>query len=212
MKVTEAKFTRRYNVAQYEHEEYTVGAVVEDGDDVIEVLTQLKADVEAAHAGEAPVTEDKPAKSKKKKSTTVESNEDETGDDDTETDDSETDSDSDIPEDETDEDNTETDDSEGTEEEEEPPKTTKGKKAAAPKDKKKFKKKPQAYQRANEAHKELFSGVLKAVAPNWKAKETTKVLAKKVSQKMEGTDFLDEDGKVFPSFKELVRKHMSVKK
>ena len=52
MKVTEAKFTRRYNVGQYEHEEFTVTAMLDDKHDVVETITVLKSDVEAAHKGE----------------------------------------------------------------------------------------------------------------------------------------------------------------
>lgn len=247
MKVTEAKFTRRYNVAQYEHEEYTLTAVVEDEETGVEVLSLLKAEVEAA-AGEESATgkAGKKKKPKKGKSSTEESSEEETGEDDTETEDSETDSTSeeDETEEETEDDSTEEEESEedeadegeeseedeSEEEEEKKPAKKASKKSPAKKSagttsggssqpkskgkdgKKNFKKKPQAYVRANEAHKDIFSTVLKTVAPKWKSSFESKALAKKVSQQLEGKEFLDEDGKVLSSFKELVKKKMAGKK
>lgn len=188
MKVSEAKFTRRYNVAQYEHEEYSLSAVVEDNETGVEVLQQLKAEVEAAKSGNAVQAAEPAAKKNKKPkpaSTTKESDESENGESDTAADPSDTDSDTD-------------DDADDVEE--------------TPAEKrKKFKKKPQVYQRSNDAHKELFSGVLKAVAPDWKKSPESKAKAKSVSQKLEGQEFLDESGEILPDFKAQVKKHMGKK-
>lgn len=78
--------------------------------------------------------------------------------------------------------------------------------------KKKFKPKPQNYARDNDTHKEIFSGVLKAVAPNWKKDAASKKRAKDVSVKLEGEKFLDVDGNVLVTFKQSVKKAMIVKK
>lgn len=74
MTPTNVTYTRRYNVAQYEHEEYTVTAALEKGDSVVSVIGILKADVAAAHAGEgaaageiANAIPDAPAPGKKEK-------------------------------------------------------------------------------------------------------------------------------------------------
>lgn len=79
------------------------------------------------------------------------------------------------------------------------------------KDKKTFKKKPQAYARDNDTHKEIFSGILKAVAPKWKTDPKTKTRAKGASVKLEGSEFLDAEGDVLASFKSSVKKLMAVK-
>lgn len=78
--------------------------------------------------------------------------------------------------------------------------------------KKKFKAKPQAYARDNDTHKEIFSGVLKAVAPNWKKDASSKKRAKDVSVKLEGAEFLDAEGNVLATFKQSVKKAMLAKK
>lgn len=80
-----------------------------------------------------------------------------------------------------------------------------------PKSKKKFKKTPQKYQRDNDAHKDIFGGLLKAVAPDWKKSDEGKAKAKKASMKMEGKEFLNEDGEVLPAFKAEVKKLLGKK-
>lgn len=210
MKVTGAKFVRRYNVAQFEHEEYSLEAVVEDGESPITVLNQLKSDVAAAYAGETgPEAEEAQPekKEKKKKSSTPAPKEEEVGDEDLEADDLETDSDLEDSEEEVVEE----------EEEEEAPKPAK--KASATSTKKtttaspgKAKKaKEQTYDRSIEAHKELFSGVLRGVAPDWKKSDASKSRAKQASAKMEGIAFLDSNGEVLKEFKLQVKKLMAGK-
>lgn len=126
-------------------------------------------------------------------------------DDDSDTEDEDEDSDSDESEEEDDE----TDDED---EDKKPPKKTAKKPAAKTAGKKKFKSKAQSYARDNDTHKEIFSGVLKAVAPQWKKDAASKKRAKDASVKLEGSDFLDAEGEVLASFKQSVKKHMSVKK
>ena len=69
MKVTEAKFTRRFNTGDYEHEEYTLTAQVEGKESGAEVLSALKAEVNDAFIGETEKVEEtkQPAKKQKAK-------------------------------------------------------------------------------------------------------------------------------------------------
>lgn len=164
---------------------------------------------------------------------------DEDGDsDDSDSDDSEgedEDSDSDESEEDDDEGNADDEDTEdedddaddGDEEEKQPgkkgkkpnkksPQSTAGAKAgkaksAPAKGKKTFKKKPQSYARDNDTHKEIFSGVLKAVKADWKKSAALKKRAKDASVKLEGKDFLDAEGEVLTSFKQSVKKLMAAK-
>lgn len=199
MKVSEARFQKRYNVAQYEHEEYSLTAVVDEDESAVEVLAQLKADIQEAYDGAAsgnaePEPEEEKPKKKKSKAKAEES-EDEESAEDQETDEATEEEESEETESE------ETEETEG-EEDEKPVKAKKG-----------FKKKPQAYQRSNETHKDIFtSRVLKAVAPDWKKTTESKAKAKKVSMKLEGEDFLDESGEVLASFKAAAKKLMAAKK
>lgn len=225
VRVTEAKYTRRINLGNYEHEELSLTAIVEDGDTAVGVLAQLKADIVTASGGEAasgplppPPPEDAgpeavetpeeklPKKSSKKSKpvpttipTSKPAEEEVVDDEDEEAENEDGSGDDSTPDDEEEEQTIIEEDEDDVEEE------------PAPK-KKSFKKKSQTYQRANETHKDIFSGVMTAVAPAWKKTFESKALAKKVSQKMEGVDFLDEDGGVFASFKEQVRSAMNGKK
>lgn len=208
MKVVEAKFTKKFNTGNYESEEYSLGAIVEEKDKAVVVLQTLKTEVNAAFSGEtAEAAPEKKSSVKKtiKKTEPIEVDEDEdevTGQ---------------IGEDEEDDDevavdydDTEAaDDDEEEEEEEEAPPV---KKKAASSPGKKFKKKEQVYSRTNEQHKELFSSTLRSVAPDWKKTEAGKAKAKLASQKMEGKAFLDENGEVIAEFKAEVKKLMAAKK
>ena len=214
MKVTEAKFTRRYNVGQYEHEEFTVTAMLDDKDDVVETLTMLKYDVESAHTGEGSSTssaergqdeeetseETKPAKAGKKssksdtttrgkgsKATTTET-ENETQDETSDEDDGEDQEAGDDGEEET------IDDEEGNEEEEEKPKKTQSP------GKKPLKKKGSPYSRSNETHKSLLAKEFRKHFPDWKENAKREAKAKKFSRDSDGKDFLDGEGNIIPEF------------
>lgn len=206
MKPTEIKFTRRYNVAQYEHEEYSVTALLEDDDSAVDGLVELKEQVAAAYGGGACVGE-----SDEDTSSTDESNEEETGEEDTEAEDSENDSDSEES-DEADENNEDEEESAPSPKSSKKSSTTKAdSKTSSAKAGKKFKAKPQVYDRENDTHKKLFSDVLKAVAPDWKKSDASKAKAKSVSQKMAGKEFLDANGVVVSAFKAEVKKLMGKK-
>lgn len=106
-------------------------------------------------------------------------------------------------------------DSEEEEEQEAHRKTSSGKAKPAAKEeksKKGFKRKPQVYNRGLEQHKEIFSGLLRSVAPDWKRNDASKLKAKKASEQLEGEDFLDESGEVLDGFVTQVKKLMGVKK
>lgn len=191
MNFTAAKFVRKYNVGQYESEEYTLEANIDEGENAIDVLKALKAEVAAAHAGEeAPEKEEeKPAakKAKAKKEAPP------------------------VEEDDSDDDDSDDDDDKEEEPVEKKSKLAPVKSPAAP-TKKGFKKKPQSYNRDNEQHKEIFSTLLKEVAPEWKKSDAGKAKAKTSSVKMVGKDFLDSSGEVLSSFKAEVKKLMAAKK
>jgi hypothetical protein len=215
MKVTEAKFTRRYNVGQYEHEEFTVTAMLDDKDDVVETLTILKTDVEAAHKGEGSSSlsdergqdkdetneETNSGKAGKKssksatmtrgkgsKATTTET-ESETQDETSDEDDGEDQEDGDDGE--------ETiDDEEGNEEEEK----KSSKKATQSPGKKSLKKKGSPYSRSNETHKSLLAKEFRKHFPDWKENAKREAKAKKFSRDMDGKDFLDGEGEIVPEF------------
>lgn len=225
-KIIEAIFTRRYNTGDFNYEEHTLTAQVEDGETGTEVLVSLKAEVNAAYTGDiAEVTETKPAKVGKTKkeekkngkskasSTDDEDASDEDSADEDASSDGEGDSDDEAADAETDSDDDDSsDDSEEDDDAKEAP-AKKGKTAASSSGTKKgFKKKPQNYNRALEEHKDIFSTVLRSVAPDWKKSPESKAKAKKTSEKMEGVEFLDESGEVLESFKSQVKKLMSAKK
>lgn len=223
MKVTEAGFTRRYKVGEYEHEEYTLKAIVEDEDGAGKVLSELKNEVHSAFASEIAAPTGKKRKPQKQENEDADDDGD-SSDVDEETDDVEDleDGDGEGSEDDEGDDSDDSDDSDADAEEDDSDedegkkskktRSTNGSKkstnASTKKSGKGFKKKPQVYQRTNENHKEIFSNVLKAVAPNWKKDAKSKAKGKAASQKMEGKDFLDENGVVLKEFKAAVKKLM----
>ncbi len=206
MKVTDAKYGKKYNTGNYESEEYALTAIVEEKESPVKVLTGLKTLVEEAFRGAegtlavtADVEEVSEKKQTKKKSKKVEPVEEVEEDDEALAEDAEEDS-----EDEDDEALAEED----AEEEEEKP----AKKKATSSPGKKFKKKEQVYDRLNEQHKDIFSSTLRKVAPDWKKTDAGKVKAKNTSMKMEGNPFLEEDGEVIPEFTAEIKKLMAAKK
>lgn len=198
MKITGATFTRKYNVGQYESEDYTLTAIIDDNENATNALIELKEVVDAAFNNKTAVeTKSNPSKAKatpaKKSSKVVDLDEDE----------------EDIVEEEdVVEEEDEVEEEEEEEEEEVKPK-------AKPKAKAKStakKSKEQNYDREVETHKELFGEVLAEVAPKWKSSAEGKAKVKTCSIKLNGQPFLDVDGEVLESFKLAVKKHMTAKK
>ena len=228
MKLTEAKFTKRYNTGDYEFEELSLSALAEDGDSGTGILCELKADIEKAFTGEIeekleekkpPAKRGRKPKAKKEKENNGKSNntdrdedshseaseaEDAGNDGESNQDDESSDTEADNNRDSVSE---ESDDSNEDGQEDEKPKRTSKERGA----RKTYSKKPQAYDRNIEEHKELFGSTLRLIAPDWKKSEDTKMKAKAVSQAMEGKDFIDVTGEVLPSFKAEVKKRMGAK-
>lgn len=223
MKVTEAKYARRFKLEEYEWEEHTLTAVVEHDETGAQVLSELKSEVNKAFTGEvAPEAQEEtkkaPAKAtkEKKEKKNAKSKSGSTDDEDEDAEDSEgedgdaddegseddegSDADSEDDGDSESEEGSEDESEEGADEEENA-KPAKGKGAG----KKVFVKKPQNYDRKIEQHKEVFARVLKSVAPDWKNSEASKAKAKKASAALEGSKFLDEKGEVVESFKKALK-------
>ncbi len=211
LKVTEVKYTKKFNTGNYESEEYSLTASLESKENPLEVIAELKAQVLQAKSGEAATSEEEDEeedeeettpKSKAKSKAEDESEEDESEDEE-ETEDEESEDDSDDTDEEDESEDEEEESEEEAEEEEEKPKA-KAKKAA-PKATK-FKSKPQGYTRSDRVHKELLGKTLSAVWPDWKKNPKNKDKALKVSKKLEGVAFLDEKGQVLKSFKDALKK------
>lgn len=211
--INEAKITKRYNTGDYEFEEYTLGAIVDEKESGAEVLQELKKQINEAFTGsvstEKPKQDKKESKKEEKKNATAKtSNVDDGSDDDEDAaievpanDDEGTEDDEAAVNEDNDGGDDSSDDAED-EEAEEVAKPVKEKKGG-------HKKKPQNYNRSIEQHKEIFSGILKSVAPEWKKTDASKAKAKSASESMEGLPFLDDEGNVLESFKTKVSAHMN---
>lgn len=234
--VNEAKVTKRFNTGDFTFEEYTLGAIVDESESGADVLTELKKQINEAFVGEVskPKQDDKKSDKKEGKKNAKPSKasvvDDKNSDDESAAvenagNDGESDQDdeaadgedSDHADDSSDsaEDSAAEDESSDEEEVAKPAKKGGNKsdsKAPAKKEGvKKYKTKSQNYNRGIEQHKEIFSGVLRSVSPDWKKSDVLKQKAKKTSEALEGTEFLDENGEVVASFKAEVKKLMTVK-
>lgn len=180
VKVISVEYERRFNTAKYEHEEYRVTGAVDDGQDPIEVIQELRSLVKQAHEGEIEVGEEldeseeadeeveEPKKRKAKKQKPEADEED--------------DSEEEIEEDTADE----------VDEEETKPKKKSGKKTKA-----------SAYSRNDDLHKKLMVELLDKVEKGYVAKNIS--AAKDISLEMHNKDFLDKDGEILPEFSKRVR-------
>lgn len=234
MKITDAKYTRRYNLGDYEHEEYSLSGLIEDGCGT-KALVLLKKEVEAAFSTDssAAVTEEpqqpKQKAKKGKKDATKNAKPDHANDEDSDDESSEEqdagsddegyqDNEAADSEDDDNSDDSSDSDEAATDEDEEEQVTASKKRAKGPakenasEGKKSFKKKPQSYNRGIEQHKEIFSSTLRLIAPDWKKDEASKKKAKAASEKLEGVEFLDASGVVLPTFIAAMKKLMGVKK
>jgi len=230
--ITEAKLTKRYNTGDYEYEEHTLVAAVDDKESGSVVLVEMKKQINEAFVGavgvkqeEEEASEEPKAKKGKKSNVkgkpSVTNDEDksfgdpaeevagdevESVEDDEATDNEDGDASDNSSEDAEGSEEDSGSEDEGDDEEEE----AKPVKANAAKVSRKAK--PQAYDREVEQHKRIFSSVLRSVAPEWNKTEGSKVLAKKASVAMGGKPFLDADGEVLESFVSEVKKLMGIKK
>ncbi len=209
MNVTEIKFNKRVKTGEYEHEDFTATATMDPGEDLFTQMNLLRTDVLAVIAGEkaapvatltVPAKEGKTGKGKGAKGKDTPPPAEEKEEEEEQEEEENEDEDPVDPEEEEEE--------EEQEEEEETPPPAEEKPAKTGKT---FKKKPQVYDRDKEQHKEIFSKMLAALAPNWKKSDDTKKLGKDASVKMAGKEFLDEKGEVLDSFKKDVKKLMKLK-
>lgn len=226
--ISEAKLTKRFNTGDFQFEEYSLGAVVDEKESGAEVLTELKKQINEVFTGEVAVETNPPAKVGKKaekkngkgKPASAPNDEDANHEDPPGEDagasiEGVEDDEASDGEDGDDGDDSSVDgeeDSDGAEDPTPPAKAGKGGKEASGKGGKKYVKKPQDYNRSIEEHKNIFSRVLGSVSPDWKKNDVLKAKAKKASESLEGESFLDENGEVLDSFKALVRNLMKVKK
>ncbi len=210
MKVSEVKFARKFNEGNYESKDYSITAVLDEDDVVAEVFKELDKEITAAHSGETTEGEEENANegntTRGLGKTARKDPKDDSGEDENE---KEEESGEEVGKG-----TDELEEMENEAEEETPKKPVKpaAAKPAAEKAGKKFKVKAQVYQRGNDAHKEIFSGILKEVAPNWKKDDKSKAKAKTASTELEGEDFLDAEGEVLATFKQSVKKFMGAKK
>lgn len=201
--------TKRYNVAQYEHEEYSIEIEIDEKEEAVDALVELKGMIQKAYETDAATAsseeEEKPRRGRKPKASKDEGDIDE--EDEEESDEEEIDEEADAEEEgEEDEENDE-------EEVVENPKRG-GKKAAAKTTTtaKKSRSKPTMYDRTDETHKKLFTEALTSYFPSWKKSEATKKKAKQISIKLDGTSFLDNEGSFTDEFIGNLRKGMGSKK
>ncbi len=207
MKATEISYAKRVNLGNYEHEEIKITAVLDEGDDAVEGLAELKGMVASAVDTEglpAIAATGKPVKSAAGKSEKVDKTAKKPAKaaagktakpepvDEVETEDEET------PE------TTEEEETEVVEEEEEEPEEKPAKKPVG----KALKKKGSTYARTNEQHKALMAEKLTELFPKWKKTEESKAKAKAISKSLDGTDFLDAEGDIVPSFIVALKKGM----
>lgn len=74
---------------------------------------------------------------------------------------------------------------------------------------KKTKAKTSNYSRSNETHKAMFADALNNSFPSWKKTDAGKSKAKKLSQDLDGTEFLDASGEILESFLDAMAEGMS---
>ena len=223
MKITEAKYTRRFTTGQYEFEEHTLSCSAGEDENPkgSDLLLELKHEVMQAFAGESiPDKVEKKERKKNGKSNNTK-NSDEDGKDPGEQnpgDDVKSDKDNEASGDEASDDNnsnSEPDESPKSEEssvgkEDSGKKAKSSKKSSGDeeKPKKTFKRVPQTYDRSIEQHKDIFGRAYTAIVPNWRESEASKKKAKQISENLEGEPFLDENGEVIDSFKARIRKFL----
>ena len=191
MEIKEVKYTKRFNIGDYQHEEYSISAdlAAESEDGAVAAFADLKDIVAKAHSGDqsakTKVSRAGKAKEAKEEETEEEAEEEEApkaakGK-------AAKSKKVEEPEEAEEEEEEET---EEEAEEEEAPKAVKGKAV---------KKKGSTYNRNLDLHKKLFVEVLNDnLGYGWVKKNAGR--AKTVSIKMEGKNFLDADGEVLAEF------------
>lgn len=179
MEIKGIKYTKRFNLGNYEHEEYTVDAQAEDAS--ASDFAQLKELVAAAHAGDVKSSAKVSRANKAKEEAEEEEEEEEEKAPAKKTTKKKVE-----PEPEEDDE----DDADDADDAEEAPKAVKGKAV---------KKKGSVYDRNSDLHKKLFVELLNSeLGDSWVKKNAGR--AKTASIKMEGKNFLDADGEILADF------------
>lgn len=213
-------YSRRFNLGNYEHEEYTAVAEVEGGN-AVEAFGELKEIIAEAKGGDETGASKSSSGTKKQ----VESASPKAGkaaakssaknkpsdDEEEETEEEELEDADDEEEVETEEDEEESEDEESEEEDEDEEEEAPAKKKVAKKapakaaGKKSFKSKATTYSRNSDLHKKLFvEAVKETMGANWLKANAGR--GKTVSIKLEGKNFLDSDGSVLDTFKAELKK------
>jgi hypothetical protein len=186
MKVTEVSYVKRFNDGNYEHTEIGLTAQVDGSkENVSECVSSLK-DIVYSSRGEAEVKASEPEVAE----------EEEVADEEVEVKEEKPKRGrkAKVEEPEEPEEEEVEEAEEEPEEEEEKPKA------------KKFRSKAATYDRTNEVHREIFADLIKGIDPKWNATDVKKARAKKVSQLMNGEEFLDAEGEVLASFTKETKK------
>jgi len=181
--ITELRYTKRFNIGDYQHEEFGVTYSVAEGESPEASMMKMKNFIQdsftntlgKSKAVNTPVKEEKKAPAKKVKAVKVED-----------------DAKADVE----------------VEDEKEFKKLTEEKKE--PK-KKRNQKKPTVYNRDLAEHKTEMAAILNRDFPEWKATPESKTAAKALSGKLEGTPFMDaKTGEILPEFVTAIAEGMKV--
>lgn len=189
-KIMIVSYGKRFNLGNYEHEEIQITGAVDEDSDAISAIAEMKEIVHAAQSGDqsavakvevkdSPAVEEEAAPVKATRK-------------------SKKSAPPVVEEEEEEQQQEETEDYEieGEEEEEEAP----------AKPAKKFKSKATAYNRKDDMHKTIVGKMLTKAFPDWKKKLLKN--AQEASKKMEGKDFLDNEGNVLATFEKEFKKMM----
>lgn len=221
VEILSISYSKRYNNGNYESEEFKAEGTV-DGD-ALEGFAQLKgaviaaAEVEAipwtpsatkgtvskvkpdskSHEGDDDEEEEKP----KKKATKKAVKKVETGEDEEDLEEEEKDLEEDDSEKETDEEVEKSNTAKGQ-------KSKAGTKTSEP-EKKSLRKKGSVYSRSSDLHKQMFVAEIKKVDSKFLSENG--VVAKAISLKLDGSDFLDGEGAILKSFSDSLKKMMKAK-
>lgn len=186
MKVTEIIYNRRFKTGDYGHSDYTVTAEMEEGESVSEAFGVLQAEILTAENGPEkkaanPVGRPKKVKEVKEVEKAKEPVVEKVAEEAVEEVEEETVVEEEVIEE------------EKVEEEVKPVQK---------------KKKGTAYNRNDETHKAIVAKQLGIIHKGWNKDPETKAKGQKASKALDGSDFLDSDGQILPSFVASLKKLM----
>ena len=202
MKATEVKYSKRFNLGDYQHEEFSITLGMDESHNAGDALKAAKDAVHAAQSGQVdvePKAESLPEKKSKKPKSEIapgvkkpksapkaEKEEEEDEEDKEEVEEGYAEKDENDDEGEGEE--------EDSEEVEKKPKARGGKSKSA------------SYDRSNDLHKSLVGKMLTHYFPEWRTK--LKETAIQASKKMQGQEFLNATGSIIKTFEDDFMKLM----